>query len=52
MTNAECHEDGSCLLTVFKGLEAVLELSTLTSRLPLFKVYKDVTFGPEEDSPD
>ena len=41
-------EDGSWLLTVFKGLEVVLELSTLSCMLPLSEIYEDVTFGPEE----
>jgi Uma2 family endonuclease len=41
-------EDGSWLFTVFKGLEAVLELSTLACVLPLSEIYEDVTFGPEE----
>jgi Uma2 family endonuclease len=42
------HEDGSWLLTVLKGLEVVLELSTLACVLPLSEIYEDVTFGPEE----
>lgn len=41
-------EDGSWLLSVFKGLEAVLELSTSACVLPLAEIYEDVTFGPEE----
>jgi Uma2 family endonuclease len=41
-------EDGSWLLTVFKGLEAVLEISALYCLLPLSEIYEDVTFGPEE----
>jgi Uma2 family endonuclease len=41
-------EDGAWLLSVFKGLEAVLELSTLACVLPLSEIYEDVTFGPEE----
>ncbi len=40
--------DDSWLLTVFKGVEAVLELTTLGCSLPLAEVYADVTFGPEE----
>jgi len=41
-------EDGSWLMTVFKGLESVLDLSTLGCVLPLSEIYEDVTFGPEE----
>ncbi len=40
--------DDSWLLTVFKGVEAVLELTTLGCSLPLAEIYADVTFGPEE----
>jgi len=43
-------EDGSWLLTVFKGIEAVLQLPTLACALPLSEVYEDVPFGPEVDS--
>jgi Uma2 family endonuclease len=43
-------EDGSWLLNVYKGLDAVLELPTLACALPLAEIYEDVTFGPE-DSP-
>ena len=43
-------EDGSWLLTVFKEMEAVLELPTLACVLPLSEIYEDVTFGLEEDS--
>ena len=42
--------DGSWLLTVFKGLEAGLELATLGCALPLSEIYEDVTFGPEESA--
>ena len=41
-------DDGSWLLTVFKGVDAVLELPTLGCTLPLAEIYEDVTFGPEE----
>ncbi len=42
-------EDGSWLLTVFKGLETTVELRTLSSGLTLSEIYEDVRFGPEED---
>jgi len=29
-----------------------MELTTLNCSLPLAEIYEDVTFGPEEDSPD
>ncbi len=41
-------ENGSWLLTVFKGLNAELELQTLTTILPLSEIYEDVKCGPEE----
>ena len=41
-------ENGSWLLTVFKGLNTELELQTLASNLPLSEIYEDVKFGPEE----
>jgi len=41
-------EDGSWNLTVFKGLEAVLEVTTLGCVLPLREINEDVVFGPEE----
>lgn len=44
-------EDGSWILTVFKGLQAVLDLSTLGCVLPLSEIYEDVTFGAEEPLP-
>jgi Uma2 family endonuclease len=44
-------EDGSWLLTVFKGLEVVLELTSLACVLPLSEIYEDVKFGPEEPLP-
>ncbi len=43
--------DGSWLLTVFKGLAAVLELPALSCVLPLAEIYEDVTFGPEDAAP-
>ncbi len=43
-------EDGSWVLTVLKGWEAVLELQSITVLLPLSEIYEDVKFGPEEDS--
>ncbi len=45
-------DDGSWVLTVFKGLASVLELPTLACALPLAEIYEDVTFGAEEASPD
>jgi Uma2 family endonuclease len=41
-------EDGSWLLTVFKGTEGDLEISSISCRLPLAEIYEDVVFGPEE----
>jgi len=41
-------DDGSWLLTVFKGLESELDVPTLNCALPLSEIYEDVTFGPEE----
>ena len=41
-------EKGSWLLTVFKGLNAELELQTVAINLPLSEIYEDVKFGPEE----
>jgi hypothetical protein len=40
--------DGSWLLTVFKGTQAALELQSLSCVLPLSEIYEDVTFDPEE----
>jgi Uma2 family endonuclease len=45
-------EDGSWLLKVFKGLDAVLELPTLACALPLAEIYEDVTFGAEDAPSD
>ena len=42
-------EDGSWLLTVFKGMESMLELQTLATGLPFSEIYEDVRFGHEED---
>ncbi len=42
------HDDGSWNLTVFKGLEAVLEFQTLPTVLPLSEIYDGVKFGPED----
>lgn len=44
--------DDSWLLTVFKGLDAVLELTTLGCPLPLAEVYEDVTFPPQKTPSD
>ena len=44
--------DDSWLLTVFKGPDAVLELTTLGCHLPLAEVYEDVTFPPPKPLPD
>ena len=44
--------DDSWLLTVFKGLDAVLELTTLGCSLPLSEVYEDVTFPPPKPLPE
>ena len=44
--------DDAWLLTVFKGLDAVLELTTLGCSLPLSEVYEDVTFPPPKPSPE
>ena len=42
-------DDGSWLLTVLKGGDAILEFQSLAAVLPLAEIYEDVTFGPEED---
>ena len=44
--------DDSWLLTVFKGLDAVVQLTTLGCSLPLSEVYEDVTFPPSKPSPE
>jgi Uma2 family endonuclease len=44
--------DESWNLTVFKGLEAILDLPSVACSLPLAEIYEDVTFGPEEATPD
>jgi Uma2 family endonuclease len=44
--------DNSWNLTIFKGLEATLDLPSLGCSLPLAEIYEDVTFGPEEGSPE
>jgi Uma2 family endonuclease len=41
-------EDGSWLLTVFKGMETELQLGSVTCVLPFTEIYEDVTFGPED----
>ena len=41
-------ENGSWLLTVFKGLNAEIELQTVAINLPFSEIYEDVKFGPEE----
>lgn len=41
-------ENGSWLLTAFNGIDAVLELQTLSAVLPLSEIYEDVKFGPED----
>ena len=41
-------ENGSWLLTVFKGLNAVLDLQTVAFNLPFTEIYEDVKFGPED----
>jgi Uma2 family endonuclease len=41
-------EDGSWLLTIFKGTEGELEISSVSCRLPLAEIYEGVVFGPEE----
>jgi Uma2 family endonuclease len=43
--------DGSWNLVVYKGLEATLELPSISCSIPLAEIYEDVTFGPEGDSP-
>ena len=44
--------DDSWLLTVFKGLDAAVELTTLGCTLPLAEVYEDVTFPPPKPLPE
>lgn len=44
-------DDGSWMLTVFKGLAAVLEFPALACTLPLSEIYQDVTFGPKVNFP-
>lgn len=44
--------DDSWLLTVFKGLDAVVELATLGCSLTLAEVYEDVTFPPPKPLPE
>ena len=41
-------ENGALLLTVFKGLEADLEVQAVETNLPLSEIYEDVKLGPEE----
>jgi hypothetical protein len=43
--------DESWNLTVFKGLEAILDLPSAGCSLPLAEIYEDVVFGPEESAP-
>jgi len=38
-------------LTVYKGLEATLELPSVSCSLSLADIYEDVVFGPEESAP-
>ncbi|MDA1014962.1 MAG: Uma2 family endonuclease [Planctomycetota bacterium] len=42
-------DDGSWVLSVFKGLDAVVELSSAPADLTLRNVYEDVEFKPEGD---
>ncbi len=44
--------DGSWNLVVFKGLESMLELPSISCSISLAEIYEDVTFGPEGDSPE
>jgi Uma2 family endonuclease len=44
-------EDGNWLLSVYKGLDAKLDLVTIDCVLPLMEIYEDVKFGPEEIPP-
>lgn len=39
--------DGSWLLTIFKGSESQLELTSLSIGLPFAEIFKNVVFGPE-----
>jgi len=41
-------EDGDWLLTVFKGMDAVLELASVACELPFAEIYEDVAFGPDD----
>ena len=41
-------DDGDWLLTVFKGMAAVLELATVSCQLSFAEIYEDVSFGPDE----
>lgn len=43
--------DGSWNLLVYKGLEAILELPSISCSIPLAEIFEDVVFGPEGDSP-
>lgn len=45
-------QNGGWLLTVFKGLEAELDLSAIACRLSLAEIYEDITFGPADAGPD
>lgn len=45
-------DDESWVMTPFKGLDAVLELTTLGCALPLAEIYEDVTFVTDEASSD
>ena len=42
------HDDGSWNLTVYKGLDAVLEFHSLPTELPLSEIYDGVKFGAED----
>ncbi len=44
--------DDLWLLTVFKGLDSAVELTTLGCSLPLSEVYEDVTFPPPKPLPE
>ena len=42
------HDDGSWNLTITKGLENLIKLSSVSGALPIAGIYEYVTFGPEE----
>ncbi|WP_254510636.1 Uma2 family endonuclease [Anatilimnocola floriformis] len=41
-------DDGDWLLTVFKGMNSVLELGTIACHLSFAEIYEDISFGPDE----